>query len=211
MTKVFPIRWCTGASMGPQKPLCHRNLWWILYFIYLYTNHFQETNTPPPKKKKYRFKMEANDLFCFASFQFRQKIREKNHFSKGVFQWNLSHGFSGKSYFPASPKCWFMLISDKTTGFVWFIYLFFISFCFVWFLFIYLFIYFFASKEGYPWGWHLKIALVKHSDTIVIQYRGLRKTVVGPVGTPSLVRLSYVLGVDIKCWYDHFDTRVLVS
>ena len=48
-------------------------------------------------------------------------------------------------------------------------------------------------------------------DTIVIKYRGLRKTVVGPVGTPSLVRLSHVLGVNIKCWYDHFDTRVLVS
>ena len=46
VTKVFPTRWCTGASMGPQKPICHRNLWWILYFIYLYTNHFQETNTP---------------------------------------------------------------------------------------------------------------------------------------------------------------------
>ena len=46
-------------------------------------------------------------------------------------------------------------------------------------------------------------------DNIIIKYRGLRKTVVGPVGTPSLVRL--VLGVKIKCWYDHFDTRVLVS
>ena len=147
--------------------------------------------------------MEANDLFCSASFQFRQNM--KNHFSKGVFQWNLSHGFSGKSYFPASPKCWFMLISEKTTGFVWFIYLFiYFLFCFVlfdfWFLFIYLFIYFFASKEGYPWGWHLKIAPVKNFDTIVIKYRGLRKTVVGPVGTPSLVRLSHVLGINIKCW-----------
>ena len=27
--------------------------------------------------------------------------------------------FSGKTYFPASPN--FMLISEKTTGFVWFI------------------------------------------------------------------------------------------
>ena len=35
--------------------------------------------------------MEANDLFCFASFQFRQKY--ENHFYKEVFQWNLSHGF----------------------------------------------------------------------------------------------------------------------
>ena len=57
----------------------------------------------------------------------------------------------------------------------------------------------------------LKIAPAKNFDTIVIKYRGLRKTVVGPVGTPSLVRLSHVLGVNIKCWYDHFDTRVLVS
>ena len=156
--------------------------------------------------------MEANDLLCFASFQFWQKY-EKPLFQRS-FQWNLSHGFSGKSYFPASPKCWFMLISEKTTVFVWFIYfLNFILFCLIFdfYLFIYLFIYFFASKEGYPWGWHLKIAPVKNFDTIVIKYRGLRKTVVGPVGTPSLVRLSHVLGVNIKCWYDHFDTRVLVS
>ena len=48
---------------------------------------------------------------------------------------------------------------------------------------------------------------VKNFDTIVIRYRGLGKTVVGPVGTPSSVRLSHVLGVNIKCWYDHFDTR----
>ena len=54
------------------------------------------------------------------------------------------------------------------------------------------------------------MAPVKNFDTIVIKYRGLRKTVVGN-GTPSLVRLSHVLGVNIKCWYDHFDTRVLVS
>ena len=48
--------------------------------------------------------MEASDLdlFCFASFQFRQNM--KNYFSKGVFQWNLSHRFSGKSHFSASQK-----------------------------------------------------------------------------------------------------------
>ena len=57
----------------------------------------------------------------------------------------------------------------------------------------------------------LKITPVKNLDTIEIKYRGLRKTVVGPVGTPSLVRLSHVLGVNIKFWYDHFDTLVLVS
>ena len=57
----------------------------------------------------------------------------------------------------------------------------------------------------------LKIAPDKNFDTIVIKYRGLRKTVVGPVGTSSLVRVNHVLGVNIKCWYDHFDTRVLVS
>ena len=138
MTKVFPTRWCTGASMGPQKPLCHRNLWWILYFIYLYANYFQETNTPPKKNTVSKWRQ----MIYFVSHHFNfGKNKKKNHFSKGVFQWNLSHGFSGKSYFPASPKCWFMLISEKTTGFVWFIYLFFISFCFVWFLiFIYLFV-----------------------------------------------------------------------
>ena len=57
----------------------------------------------------------------------------------------------------------------------------------------------------------LKIAPVTNFDTIVIKYKGLRKTVVGPVGTPSLVWLSHLLGVNIKFWYDHFDTRVLVS
>ena len=160
-------------------------------------------------------------MIYFVSHDFNFGKNMKNHFSKGVFQWNLSHGFSGKSYFPASPKYWFMLISEKTTGFFWFIYFYFL-FYFVLFdflifiylfvcLFIYLFIYFFASKEGFPWGGHLKIAPVKNFDTIVIKYRGLRKTVVGPVGTPSLVRFTHVLGVNIKCWYDHFDTRVLVS
>ena len=93
--------------------------------------------------------MEADDLFCFASFQFRQK-NMKNHLSKGVFQWNLSHGFSGKSYFPASLKCWFMLISEKTTG-VCSIYLFFyfILFCLIFdfYLFICLFI-FLRQKKG---------------------------------------------------------------
>ena len=77
----------------------------------------------------------------------------KNHFSKGVFQWNLSHGFSGKSYFPAYPKCWFMLISEKTTGFDWLIDLFlfyFVLFDFLFFiyLFVYLFIFFLRQKKG---------------------------------------------------------------
>ena len=85
--RYFPPVGARGASMGPQKPLCHRNLWWILYFIYLYTNRFQETNTPPPQKKKYRFKMEVNDLFCFASFQFRQK------YEKTLFQRSFSMEF----------------------------------------------------------------------------------------------------------------------
>ena len=31
----------------------------------------------------------------------------------------------------------------------------------------------------------------------------MRKTVVRPDGTPSLVRLSHVLSVNIKCCYDH--------
>ena len=138
--------------MGPQKPLCHRNLWWILILcIYIYTNQFQET-TPPQKKKNTVSKRRP--MIYFVSHHFNFGKNRKNHFSKGVFQWNLSHGFSGKSYFPASPKCWFMLISEKTTGFVWF------------FIFIYLFIYLFASKEGYPGGWHLKIAPVKNFDTI---------------------------------------------
>ena len=84
-------------------------------------------------------------MIYFVSHHFNFGKNMKNHFSKGVFQWNLSHGFSGKSYFPASPKCWFMLISEKTTGFVWFIYLFlfyFVLFDFL-FLFVYLFIYLF--------------------------------------------------------------------
>ena len=51
----------------------------------------------------------------------------------------------------------------------------------------------------------LKNSTGQNVDTIAIKYRGLRKTVVGPVRTPSLVRLSHVLGVNyIKCWYDHF-------
>ena len=85
-------------------------------------------------------------MIYFVSHDFNFGKNMKKHFSKGVFQWNLSHGFSGKSYFPASPKYWFMLISEKTTGFFWFIYfLFLILFCFVWFfIFIYLFIYLFV-------------------------------------------------------------------
>ena len=127
--------------------------------------------------------------------------------------------------FPHPPKYWFMLISEKTTVFFfWFIYFYFLFyfvlfdflifiylFIYYYFFFLFFFFYFFASKEGYPWRWHLKVAPVKNFDTIVKKFRGLRKTVVGTVGTPSLVRLSHVLGVNIKCWYDHFDTRVLVS
>ena len=183
MTKVFPTRWCTGASMGPQKPLCHRNLW--RNTLYIYTLTIFKKQIPPPKKIPFQ---NGRPMIYFVSHHFNFGKNMKNHFSKGVFQWNLSHGFSGKSYFPASPKCWFMLISEKTTGFVWFIYVslfYFILFDFL-FLFIYLFIYFFTSKEGYPWGWHLKIAPVKNFDPIVIKYRGLQKTVVGPVGDPLL-------------------------
>ena len=139
MTKVFPTRWCTAASMGPQKPPCHRNLWWILYSIYLYTNHFQETKIPPPQKKNTVSKWRPMIYFVSHHFNFGKNM--KNHFSKGVFQWNLSHGFSGKSYFPASPKCWFMLISEKTTWFVWLIdWFYFILFCFCWIFYFYLFI-----------------------------------------------------------------------
>ena len=166
MTKVFPTRWCTGASMGPQKPLCHRNLWWILYFI-IYTLTIFKKQIPPPQQNTVS---KWRPMIYFVSHRFNFGKNMKKHFSKGVFQW------------------------------VWF------------FIFTYLLVYlFFASREGYPWGWHLKIAPVKNFDTIVIKYRGLRKTVVGPVGTPSLVRLSHVLGVNIKFWYNHFDTLVLVS
>ena len=44
----------------------------------------------------------------------------------------------------------------------------------------------------------MRVTAVKNFDTIVIKYRGLRKTVVGPVGTPFLVRFSHVLGVNIR-------------
>ena len=157
---------------------------------------FSRNKYPPPPQNTVS---KWRSMIYFASYHFNFGKNIKNHFSKGVFQWNLSHGFSGKSYFPASPKCWFMLISEKTTGFVWFIYLFwfyFVLFDF-WFLFIYLFIYLFI--------------FFLRQKKIVIKYWGLRKTVVGPVGTPSLVRLSHVLGVNITFWYDHFDTLVLVS
>ena len=169
MTKVFPTRWCTGPPWDPQNHfaivICDE-----YYTLYIYTLTIFKKQIP--LKKKYRFKMEANDLFCFASFQFRQKYeKKKNTFPKEIFfQWNLSHGFSGKSNFPASPKCWFMLISEKTTGFVWLIDFLkkLILFCLIFLILIYLFVYFilfiffFVSKGGYPWGWHLKIAPVKN-------------------------------------------------
>ena len=43
-------------------------------------------------------------MIYFVSHHFNFGKNMKNYFSNGVFQWNLSHGFSGKSYFPAFPQ-----------------------------------------------------------------------------------------------------------
>ena len=174
MTEVFPTRWCTGASMGPQKPLCHRNLWWY-YTLYIYntlTIFKKQILAPPPKNTVSKWR----PMIYFVSHHF--------NFGKNM---NLSHGFSGKSYFPASPKCRFMLISEKTTGFVWLIDLFlfyFVLFDFDFYLFICLFVFFCVKRRVSMRVTLKKKAPVKNFDTIVIKYRGLRKTVVGPVGTP---------------------------
>ena len=148
----IPLQWPryfppVGARGPPRDPQNHFAIiiWDDYYTLYIYTLTIFKKQIP---QKKNRFKMDTNDLYCFASFQFRQKY-EKTLFQMS-FQWNLSHGFSGKSYFPASPKCWFMLISEKTTGFVWFIYFFnLILFCliFYFYLFICLFI-FLCQKKG---------------------------------------------------------------
>ena len=227
MTKVFPTRWWTGASMGPQKPLCHRNLW-LKTILYIYTLTTLKKQVPPQKKT---FQNGGQWSILFRTISISAKIW-KNTFPKEFFNGIWVMVLVENHIFPHPPKYWFMLISEKTTGFFFLLFiclfLFFILFCFVWFFDFYLFIYLFnflffifyffifyffflASKEGYPWRWHLKVAPVKNFDMIVKKFRGLRKTVVGTVGTPSLVRLSHVLGVNIKCWYDHFDTRVLVS
>ena len=149
MTKVFPTRWCTGASMGPQKPLCHRNLWWILYFIYLYTNHFQETNIPPPKKKK-AFQNGGQWSILFRIISISAKIW-KNTFPKeffnGIWVMVLAENCLAENYIFPHPS---NADSEKTTGFVWFIYfIYFILFCLILYLclFICLFI-FLRQKKG---------------------------------------------------------------
>ena len=119
MTKVFPTRWCTGPSWDPKNhfaiAICDE-----YYTLYIYTLTIFKKQIPPQKNTVSKWR----SMIYFVSHHFNFGKNMKKHFSKGVFQWNLSHGFSGKSYFPASPKCWFMLISEKTTWFVWFIYLF---------------------------------------------------------------------------------------
>ena len=86
------------------------------YTLYIYTLTIFKKQIPPQKKTNTVSKWRPMTYFVSHHLNFGKNM--KKHFSKGVFQWNLSHGFSGKSYFPASPKCWFMLISEKTTGFV---------------------------------------------------------------------------------------------
>ena len=71
--------------MGPQNHfaivICDE-----YYILYIYTLTIFKKQIPPPKKK-YRFKMVVNDLFCFASFQFRQK------YEKPLFQRSFSMEF----------------------------------------------------------------------------------------------------------------------
>ena len=89
------------------------------------------------------YRTTSNDFAEKRVLKMKEKLCEERRF--GVLKTLKTQELPGKSYFPASPKCWFMLISEKTTGFVWFIYLFlfyFVLFDF-WFLFIYLFIYLF--------------------------------------------------------------------
>ena len=94
--------------------------------------------------------MKANDLFCFASFQFRQKY-EKNTFPKeffnGIWVMVLAENCLVENHiFPHPPNA----DSEKTTRFVWFIYLiYFILFCLILYLclFICLFI-FLRQKKG---------------------------------------------------------------
>ena len=144
--------------MGPQKPLCHDEYYTLYIYTltifkkkntppkkYLYTNSFQETNTPP--QKKYLFKMEANDLFCFASFQFRQKY-EKPLFQRSFFNGIWVIFLSGKSHFPASPKMLIYANYRENDGacLIYLIFLFYFV-LFDFFIFIYLFVYFYLCVK----------------------------------------------------------------
>ena len=75
--------------------ICDKN-----YILYIYTLTTLKKQVPPQKKNVSKWR----PMIYFVSHDFNFGKNMKNHFSKGVFQWNLSHGFSGKSYFPASPK-----------------------------------------------------------------------------------------------------------
>ena len=93
--KIFPTRWCTGGlPWDPKNHFAIGILWEILYFIYLYTNHFQEKI--PPSKKKTKQKNTISKwwpMIYFVSHHFHFGKNMKNHFSKGIFQWNLSHDY----------------------------------------------------------------------------------------------------------------------
>ena len=75
VTKVFPTRWCTGPPWDPKNHFAIV-IWDEYYTLYIYTLTIFKKQIPHPPQKKYRFKMEANDLFCLASFQFRQKYEK---------------------------------------------------------------------------------------------------------------------------------------
>ena len=104
----------------------------------------------------YCFKMAVKlPIFISCHFDFGKKL--KIQFLKGIFQWNLAYyngrswihldywnknwqilplwNFRVKTIFCRPPKCWFMLISKKTTG---------------------VDLIFFSSIGANPWGWQLK-------------------------------------------------------
>ena len=86
MTKVFSTCWWRGAPRDPENHFPIVILWYILYIIYLYTYHFQE-KIPPPKKNVSKWW----PMIYFVSHHFNFGKNMKNHFAKGIFQWNLSH------------------------------------------------------------------------------------------------------------------------
>ena len=80
--------------------------------------------------------MEANDLFCFASFQFRQKYEKTLFQFNGIWVMVLVENH----IFPHPPNADLCLLARKRQGLFDLFNFYFILFCLIFFIFIYLFV-----------------------------------------------------------------------